>query len=131
MFLDKDKVKEYIYSNVASVFWSFFLMFGAAVFVLYYIYIGYMPDFDMTSSISLLAAVSATSIFLLLFVVLMGIMPGIFWDYYWHEVGEETNFSRRWKNKEAVTTVWLLIFWFALPVLIFVTSFLGGWFYKT
>lgn len=131
MFLDKDRVKDYFYCNIASFFWSFFLIFGAAIFVLYYIHIGYMPDFDMASSISLLAAVSATSIFLLLFIVVVGIMPGIFWDCYWNEVGGENGFSRRWKNREPITTVGALIIWFALPVLIFFISILGGLLYSS
>ena len=129
MLLDKSKLQEYFYGNIASVFWSFFLISGALVFVFYYVHIDYMPDFDMTSSVSLLAAVSATSIFLLLSMVVMGIMPGLFWDYYWGGIKGDLDLSERWTGLEAGATVKSLFFWFALPVLIVFGSAIGSLFF--
>lgn len=132
MFIDKDRLLSYYYNNVASVFWSLFLVFGAVVFVAYYIHIEYMPDFDMMSSISLLAAVSATSIFFIVFLVLMGIMPGLFWDYYWSDMGGSSNLSQQWKKLETRDTIQALMIWFALPILAIFASVIGelffGWY---
>ncbi|TVU70165.1 hypothetical protein [Cobetia crustatorum] len=129
MLLDKNKLQEYFYGNVASVFWSFFLISGAVVFFLYYIHIGYMPDFDMTSSVSLLAAVSATSILFLVSMVVMGIMPGLFWDYYWKDIEGDFDLSDRWTGLEAGATVKSLFFWFALPILFVFISTIGVLFF--
>ena len=40
--MNKDKLKEYFYSNIATIFWSSFLLIGGGIFLAYYAHIEYM-----------------------------------------------------------------------------------------
>lgn len=75
----KEKLLDYFCNNVASMFWSAFIISGGMVFIFYFAHIGYMPEFDLKSAIAIVSAAAITSIFTILLFVFVFIMPAIFW----------------------------------------------------
>lgn len=96
MILNKDKLLEYFYSNLASVFWSFFLVLGGGVFIAYFARIGYMPDFDLKSSVAITAATAVTSIIVISVLLVMTILPGAFWSGIWSNLGDISKLNKYW-----------------------------------
>lgn len=113
-----EKVKEHFFSNVFSVFWSALLLIGGGVFVSYYGMIGYMPDFDLKSSVAITAAAAVTSILLVMGSMLMMVFPGIFWSGVWKEsFVSELGVKSFWENKGDGASFFWVMFWFSIPVL--------------
>ncbi len=112
--MDSNKLKEYAYGNLASIFWSTFLLIGGATFVYYYANIGYMPDFDFKSSITLLAAASITAIIIVLLFVITLILPGLFWSNTW---ANESPIKSKWEGEDGHKILYKTALWFGLPIL--------------
>ena len=110
------KLKEYIYGNIASLFWSLFLLVGGGIFISFYANIGYMPDFDFESSLTLLSAASITAILTLILLVVILIMPGFFWSNTW---ADRSSIKINWENEEAQKSFLKTALWFGAPILFF------------
>ncbi|MFB3241387.1 hypothetical protein Q7C15_21700 [Aeromonas salmonicida] len=112
--MDSDKLKEYVYGNLVSIFWSGFLLFGGAIFVYYYANIGYMPDFDLKSSVTLLAAASITAIIIVILFIIILILPGLFWSNTW---ANESPIKSNWEDEDGHKILYKTALWFGLPIL--------------
>lgn len=114
VYMDSEKLKEYAYGNMASIFWSGFLLFGGAIFVYYYANIGYMPDFDLKSSVTLLAAASITAIIIVILFIVILILPGFFWANSW---ANESPIKSNWEGEDGHKTLYKTALWFGLPII--------------
>lgn len=114
--MDKEKLKNYIYENFMSFFWSCFLLLGGGVFVAYYSYIGYMPEFDFQSSVIILAGASITSIFIITILIVTFILPGLFWS---SSIGEKSKIKSRWQDDKGNKALSKTSLWFGIPVMFF------------
>lgn len=127
--MDKNRIKNYCYDHLATIFWSFFLVVGGAVFVSYYAYIGYMPNFDFSSSVAITAAAGVTGIILLIFIMFLMIFPGAFWINTW---GSESQAKDLWTDSEGNATFKGLLLWFLIPVFVIYVgvylAFNSGWY---
>lgn len=123
--MDKEKLKGYFYSNIATIFWSSFLLLGGGIFVAYYAHIEYMPDFDLKSSIAILAAAAVTAT--IITTVLLGVMvlPGAFWGNTW---GAESSLKSYWTDEKGNKTFLGLCLWFALPLVSIYGASIAGFF---
>lgn len=124
--MDKEEIKKYFYSNIASVFWSAFLLLGGGIFIIYYARIGYMPDFDLKSSVTITAAIAVTA--LLITIVLLGMMvlPGSFWGGVWRFLGSSSKLKCFWSVNDDKRNFLSLLVWFAIPLF---SIYLGVVFY--
>lgn len=116
--MDKEKIKEYFYQNLGITFWSSLLIFGGSVFVYYYAKIGYMPIFDLQSSLMVLGAASITAIFLIIIITSIFLLPGLIWREGW---GNNTKYRSLWyfrqKNGRDKKVHFHLIFaFFVIPI---------------
>ncbi|WP_137079923.1 hypothetical protein [Halomonas caseinilytica] len=127
-----EDLKKYIYSNVISVFWSSFLLLGGGIFVLYYARIGYMPDFDLKSSVAITAAAAVTSVVITAILLSMMILPGAFWGGFWKQIGGKSKVKRYWCECGSEAAFFRLLVWFSLPLvsiyLAILLFSLIGWF---
>ncbi|WP_024599740.1 hypothetical protein [Pseudoalteromonas sp. TAE56] len=114
--MDSVKFKEYIYGNLASIFWSIFLLIGGAIFVSYYANIGYMPDFDFKSSITLVSAASITAILTVLLFIVILILPGAFWSGTW---ADSSSLRSNWEDEKGHKELFKTALWFGVPILYF------------
>lgn len=111
--MDREKLKEYFYSNIAIIFWTSFLLLGGGIFVAYYAYIEYMPDFDLKSSIAITAAASITAVFITAVLLMLMVLPGAVWGNTW---GKESTLKNYWTDQEGHSKFRGLCLWFALPL---------------
>jgi hypothetical protein len=58
-----------------------FFLFGGSIFLIYFASIGFFPDLDLKTSTSLLAAAALTGAFLLFFLTLTLLAPGLQWRW--------------------------------------------------
>lgn len=86
---------------------------GGAVFVFYYAHIGYMPDFDLSSSLVMLAAAAFTAVSIFVLMVLLMIFPGYAWNQMW-VVG--SRMGKEWARRGSFFG---LVGWFFVPVFSF------------
>jgi hypothetical protein len=114
--MDREKLKEYIYGNLASIFWSIFLLIGGAIFVSYYANIGYMPDFDFKSSITLLSAASITAILTVFLFIVILILPGAFWSATW---ADSSCLKNNWEDGNGHKVLFKTALWFGVPILFY------------
>lgn len=132
--MEKEKLINYFYSNAASVFWSTILIIGGGVFVVYYALIGYMPDFDLKSSVAIIAAASVTSIIAILVMLITMVLAGSFWGGVWNTLGEKSELKKYWIENSFGKNFFNLIVWFAVPLFavylsIFLNIFIEGWYW--
>lgn len=111
--MNKDKLKDYFYSNIATIFWSSFLLLGGGIFVIYFAHIEYMPDFDLKSSVAITAAASVTALILTIILLVVMVLPGSFWGNTW---GKESKLRRYWTDENNIETIPGLLTWFAIPL---------------
>ncbi|MCC5902420.1 MAG: hypothetical protein JJT87_10885 [Halomonas sp.] len=114
--MDKERLEKYFYENVASVFWSSILLIGGVIFVIYYALIGYMPDFDLKSSVTITAAASITSIVIILMTLVMMVFAGSFWGGVWNFLGDSSELKRYWLEGDASAGFRNLLVWFSIPL---------------
>ncbi|SDO44204.1 hypothetical protein [Vreelandella arcis] len=132
--MEEGSLKKYFYSNVASIFWSTILVFGGGVFVIYYALIGYMPDFDLKSSVAITAAASATSVVIILTMLGAMVLAGSFWGGIWNVLGERSNLKKYWVDNSFNSNFLNLLIWFAIPLLavylsMFIKIYFEGWYW--
>ncbi|MGP9571489.1 hypothetical protein ACT3RL_11210, partial [Halomonas sp. AOP5-CZ2-32] len=132
--MEKKKIINYFYSNAASVFWSTILIVGGGIFVIYYALIGYMPDFDLKSSVAIIAAASVTSIMAILVMLIMMVLAGSFWGGVWNTLGEKSELKKYWIENSLGKNFFNLIVWFAVPLFsvylsLFINVFIEGWYW--
>ncbi|MBF7054108.1 hypothetical protein IOC61_12415 [Halomonas sp. KAO] len=130
--MDKERLERYLYGNVASVFWSAVLLIGGVIFVIYYALIGYMPDFDLKSSVTITAAASVTSIVIIIMMLIMMVFAGSFWRGVWEFLGDNSELKRYWLEDSASSGFRNLLIWFSIPLFTVYASlglslFLGSW----
>lgn len=111
--MNKEKLQEYFYSNVATMFWSVFLLLGGGIFVAYFAHIEYMPDFDLKSSITITAAAAATALIITVSLLVIMIFPGVFWRYVW---GENSRFKNDWNDSEERFFSFGMFIWLIIPI---------------
>lgn len=114
--MDKGRLKEYFYSNFASVFWSSFLLLGGGIFIIYYARIGYMPDFDLKSSVTITAAAAVTAVVITAILLSMMVLPGAFWGEVWSQLGAKSKIKKYWAECGPEATFFRLLVWFAMPL---------------
>lgn len=125
--MDREKVKDYLYGNIASVFWSAFLLVGGAIFVSYYAYIGYMPDFDFKSAIIILSAASITAILTVIMFMVILVMPGAFWVEIW---ANQSSLKSNWEDSNEEKRFGAIAIWFSVPILMFYAGFIFAYYRK-
>ena len=118
------KLKQYAYGNIGLLFWSLFLLIGGAIFISYYAYIAYIPDFDFKSAITLLSAVSATAILSVSVLAISLIMPGVLWS---NTLAEDSPLKNHWVDEKNNKSILKIGAWFSFSILFFFTVF--GLFY--
>jgi hypothetical protein len=111
--VDYPKIKEYIYGNIGTLFWSSYLLIGGGMFVAYYAHIGYMPDFDLKSSVTVLSAAAITAIFTVLLLLLILIIPGAFWGNTW---ANNSRLKHLWESEDSGKELIGVARWFAAPI---------------
>lgn len=111
--MDTQKIKEYLYGNLASIFWSLFLLTGGGIFISYYAHIEYMPDFDFKSSITLLSAASVTAIFIVLLLLSILIFPGVYWTNW----ANTTQLKKYWEDDEGNKELLKTTLYFGAPIM--------------
>ncbi|UXI03400.1 hypothetical protein [Photobacterium sp. TY1-4] len=112
--MNVEKLKDYFYVNIASLFWTSFLLVGGGVFIWYFSYIEYMPDFDLKSSLTILSAASITSIIIIVFFIAVLIFPGSFWSDVW---ANNSSLKENWEDDNGENDLSKTVLWFGLPVL--------------
>lgn len=125
--MDKLKIKKYFYENLSVMFWSVFLLLGGGVFVAYYAYIGYMPDFDLSSSVAVTAAASVTALIITVMLLAVMVIPGVFWG---NTFGKESMVRKYWIDEKGVDTFVGVLLWFIIPtsvvlISLYVSYFIG------
>ena len=105
----RDKIEKYLYANIATLFWSSFLLLGGIIFVAYYAHIGYMPDFDLKSSITITAAVAVTGVVSVIVLMITMVLPSIIWVEYW---GSTSILKNNWSDKSGNPTFIGIVIWF-------------------
>lgn len=120
------ELQKYFYSNIASVFWSAFLLLGGGVFITYYARIGYMPDFDLKSSVTITAATAVTALVITLILLGMMVLPGSFWGGMWKFLGSSSKLKCFWTVNDSKENFLRLLVWFATPLF---SVYLGVVFY--
>ncbi|MHA2940315.1 hypothetical protein ACXJY6_18730 [Vibrio sp. RC27] len=127
-----EKLKDYIFGNLASVFWTAFLVIGGGVFIFFYASIGYMPDFDFKSSVTILSAVSITTIVTIIALATILIMPGVMWTKLW---ADNSKIRSNWEDGESKQSFIKTLLWLGAPILFFfgllliITSDKWQWWY--
>ncbi|MBQ4851120.1 hypothetical protein [Pseudoalteromonas sp. MMG012] len=94
--MDINKLKEYFYNNLGTIFWSSILLLGGSIFTIYYAHIRYMPSFDFQSSTMLFGASAVTAFLLFLIIIVVFILPG---EYWYRVFGKRVQESTHYKNK--------------------------------
>jgi hypothetical protein len=112
--LDKKKLLKYFYSNVATIFWSCFLLIGGGIFVAYYWQIEYMPDFDLKSAATITAAAGVTALIITIMMLFMMVAPGVYWGNSW---GKESKLKYLWTDNDGTNKFVGVLIWFGLPLL--------------
>lgn len=127
--MDKEKLKDYFYSNIVMIFWSVFLLLGGGIFVAYFAHIEYMPDFDLQSSITITAAAAVTALMIFSTLLIVMVFPGIFWGNTW---GSTSSVESEWTDSEGNKKFLGVIKWFAFPLVlvycIISLSVIVGWY---
>lgn len=73
-------ITKYINKNPMTFLWSLLLAIGGAVFVIYHAFIGFMPDLDFTSIVTLMAFLAITALIVLIMTAFALVAPGIILD---------------------------------------------------
>lgn len=127
--MDKEKLLTYFYSNVVTIFWSAFLLFGGGIFVAYFAHIEYMPDFDLKSSVAISAAAAITALTITAVLLVVMVLPGAFWGSTW---GSSSTLKNYWTDSEGSRTFIGLTLWFAIPLASIygaaIVGFFVGWY---
>lgn len=110
----KAKLTEYFYSNMISVSGAALFLLGGGIFIAFYASIGYMPDFDLISSVTLIAAATTTVIIIVMSLVIMLIFPGTIWNGPW---GIEPHLSNSWRKAQGNAHLKGLFLWIGFPML--------------
>ena len=111
--MDWKRIEDYFYSKVATVFWSLFLLIGGGTFVFYYAYVGYMPTFDLKSSVAIMAAAASTSVLVFATLALLFVVPFWVWDSI---MDSGSKMKSAWVGSEGEAKLFGLLVWFATPV---------------
>lgn len=132
--MSKWRLGKYFYENIASIFWSAILLIGGVIFVIYYALIGYMPEFDLKSSVTITAAASITSILIILMTLVMMVFAGSFWGGIWSFLGDKAELKRYWLEGDDSAGFRGLLVWFSIPLLSVYLSFglslyTGNWYW--
>jgi len=109
----KAKFAEYFYSNMISVSGVALFLLGGGIFIAFYANIGYMPDFDLISSITLVAAVTTTTIAMVASLVALLIFPGTIWSGSW---GIKHPLSTTWSKNGQQGRLEGILLWVGLPM---------------
>lgn len=109
------KAEEYLYKNLATFLWSTLLALGGAIFIAYYLYIGYMPELDLKSSVTITATAAITAVVLTGILLLVMVMPGVGWA---HVIREYRPLKGLWTSPNEGTTRSGVLLWFAAPLMI-------------
>jgi hypothetical protein len=76
----KAAASEYVRSNVMTLAWSAFLLFGGLIFLLHFIDIGFIPDLNLGDSVFLLCAAAITGFYYLGVLSAGLIFPSVAWS---------------------------------------------------
>lgn len=114
--MNKRRIQDYFYDNAASIFWSCFLLLGGGAFVAYYANIRYMPEFDLSSSIAILAAAGVTTVIIIVVLLAIIILPGVIWSGIW---GGTSSLKNLWTDDNGNRTFIGLVKWFLVPIVLF------------
>lgn len=122
-----EKIKDYFASNLVSIFWSSILCIGGLLLITYYYSIKFIPEFNLESSITLLAAISITSISLTMILAVTMIFPGVFWNGVWYE---KTKLNYTWKTTSDFKNFVYTSLWFVVPIIIIYSSIYTSYYYN-
>jgi hypothetical protein len=89
--------------KIMAVLLSSSLFCGGLIFLLYFWSVGFMPEMDVQASLTLLVAAAITGAFVLVYIVLLVLLPGLCLGFSLQ--GEKSRLKR--------------VSWFALPLLVF------------
>ncbi|KID57586.1 hypothetical protein JF50_10425 [Pseudoalteromonas luteoviolacea] len=115
--MDINKLKEYSYNNLGTIFWSSILLLGGSIFTIYYAHIRYMPSFDFQSSTMLLGASAITAFIILAIIVVAFILPGLYW---------RENFGKKIQQIKDVSTGVIIVLYLIPQVALFASVILIG-----
>ncbi|QTH70440.1 hypothetical protein [Pseudoalteromonas xiamenensis] len=118
--MDMQKLQEYFYNNLGTIFWSSILLLGGSIFTIYYAHIQYMPSFDVQSSTMLLGASAITAFLMLVIISVVFILPG---EYWYRTFGKRIRESTHYKNKSETYKNVLCASLFLFPQATMFTSF--------
>jgi hypothetical protein len=113
----KTILEDYFKKNLMTVLWSCFLFFGGLIFIIYFASIRFMPDIDITSSVSLLVASAFTAAIILLFLFIASVLPGIIWLL---SVQINQSIKPLWQGGKKSSEIVRQMLWFVLPLLLFI-----------
>ena len=91
------QIRSSLLSNLTAVvgaFWSVFLFVGGLFFLVYFASIGFMPEFDLQTSIALLVVSALTGGFPLIVLAFFLLAPGLWWVHMTRD--QELLESPRW-----------------------------------
>lgn len=74
------EIIEYLEVLFGRKFWSAALFSGGLIFLAYFIYIGFIPELDITALVYLLLAAAFVGVFLVAYLALANILPAIVWQ---------------------------------------------------
>lgn len=74
-------IQGYFEKNLMIALWSIFLFIGGLMFILHFAQIGFMPELDIKSSLSLLVASAFSAAITFLLCCLALILPGLTWSF--------------------------------------------------
>lgn len=80
--MDQKELKKYVLDNINTIAWSawwVFVLLGSLVFLIYYASIGYFPEFNLSTSITLIGTAAITFIVIMAVLIATMIMPGFIW----------------------------------------------------
>jgi MFS family permease len=102
--------------------WNISLLIGALIFIIYFASIGFMPEIDVTASVTLLTVSAITGAWLLISISLALVAPSYVWAKWTipHEA-----LKSLWSDEEGKHSPWRAALWFSLPLI----GFIGGVFF--
>lgn len=69
--------KKFLYTSPISITFAITLGFGGLILFIFFTHLKFLPDFDLASSTAVLASIALIGIFVLLYIGITAVMPGI------------------------------------------------------
>lgn len=116
------QLRQYFVSNVMATLWSVSLFWGGLIFLVYFYSIDFLPEFDLQTSLTLLASAALTGGFILLVLGVYLLAPALVWR---GVVINDEKLKFLWYNEEEFLQRRAAL-WFVIPNILILAIFSVG-----